>query len=100
MTLPAKLAPSRKRKTYVSYMFLERRQPIMHVIIKRFPIRTIGFLPYGLSAKAGTRMMVVHSPAKNMEPKRPIFSFGSHSKSSLSALTQLSIYSGSDVTGL
>ena len=71
----------------------------MHIIIRIFPVKTIGFLPNGLSAKAGTRIIVVHKPMKNIEPNNPILDLGSHNKSSLSALTQLSMYSGSDFTG-
>jgi len=81
-------------------MFFETRQPIIAIIIKRLPAKTIGFLPNGLSARTGKIIIVVQSPAKNIEPKRPILILGSHRRSSLSGLTQLSMYSESDVTAL
>ena len=40
------------------------------------------------------------TPAKNIEPSKPTFHFGSHKRSNLSGLTQLSKYSSSSVSGL
>lgn len=80
-------------------MLSEKRNPAI-TMTDNIPVATnTGFLPNQKSAKGGIIKMVVTYPMKNIEPIRPIFSFGWHSKSNLSGLTQLSIYSSS-FTGL
>ena len=61
-------------------------------------LKTI-FLPAQKSAIGGMINIVLTYPMKNIEPINPILYFGSHKRSNLSGLTQLSMYSSS-LTGL
>jgi len=97
--IPAKVQPFKNENTYASNILFENRNPAITITRSTETPTKTGFLPTQKSARGGIISIVVTYPMKNMEPIRPTSFLETQSKSNLSGLTQLSIYSSSS-TGL